>query len=71
MRKPFEQYAVSEFDNPFTSRFDESDAMVIFEDVKVPWNRVFLLDDVTVSREMYFRTPSHIMGNHQAVVRFH
>jgi 4-hydroxyphenylacetate 3-monooxygenase len=71
VRKPFEQYAVSEFDNPFTSRFDESDAMVIFEDVKVPWNRVFLLDDVTVSREMYFRTPSHIMGNHQAVVRFH
>jgi 4-hydroxyphenylacetate 3-monooxygenase len=71
VRKPFEQYAVSEFDNPFTSRFDESDAMVIFEDVKVPWNRVFLLDDVAVSREMYFRTPSHIMGNHQAVVRFH
>jgi 4-hydroxyphenylacetate 3-monooxygenase len=24
-----------------------------------------------LSREMYFLTPSHIMGNHQAVVRFH
>jgi 4-hydroxyphenylacetate 3-monooxygenase len=71
VRKPFEQFAVSEFDNPFTSRFDESDAMVIFEDVEVPWDRVFLVDDVVVSREMYFRTPSHIMGNHQAVVRFH
>jgi 4-hydroxyphenylacetate 3-monooxygenase len=71
VRKPFERYAVSELDNPFSSRFDESDAMVIFEDVKVPWERVFLLDDVVLSRKMYFRTPSHVMGNHQAVVRFH
>ena len=70
VRKPYELHAVSEIDNPFTSRFDESDAMVIFEDVEVPWHRVFLLDDVVVSREMYFRTPSHVMGNHQAIVRF-
>ncbi len=71
VRKPYEQHAVSEFDNPFTARFDESDAMVVFENVEVPWNRVFLVDDVVVSREMYFRTPSHVMGNHQSVVRFH
>jgi 4-hydroxyphenylacetate 3-monooxygenase len=70
VRKPFERYAVSTFDNFFTSRFDESDAMVVFDDVKVPWERVFLLDDVVKSREMYFETPSHIMGNHQAVVRY-
>jgi 4-hydroxyphenylacetate 3-monooxygenase len=69
-RKPFERYAVSAIDNPFTSRLDESDAIVVFDKVKVPWERVFLLDDVVVSREMYFRTPSHVMGNHQAVVRF-
>ncbi|MEA2979221.1 MAG: 4-hydroxyphenylacetate 3-monooxygenase [Alphaproteobacteria bacterium] len=71
VRKSFEKYAVSEFDNPFSSHFDESDAVVIFDNVKVPWNRVFLLDDVVLSREMYFRTPSHIMGNHQAIVRYH
>jgi 4-hydroxyphenylacetate 3-monooxygenase len=71
VRKPYEKYAVSQFDNPFSSRFDESDAVVIFDNVKVPWERVFLLDDITLSREMYFLTPSHIMGNHQAVVRFH
>jgi len=70
VRKPYELHAVSEFDNPFTSRFDESDAMIIFENVKVPWHRVFLLDDVVLSREMYFRTPSHVMGNHQSTVRF-
>jgi 4-hydroxyphenylacetate 3-monooxygenase len=70
VRKSYEQHAVSPFDNPFTSRFDESDAMVVFEDVKVPWSRVFLMDDTVLSREAYFRTPSHVMGNHQSVVRF-
>jgi len=71
VRKPFEKYAITPFDNPFSSRFDESDAVVIFDNVKVPWERVFLLDDVQQSREMYFRTPSHVMGNHQSIVRYH
>jgi 4-hydroxyphenylacetate 3-monooxygenase len=71
VRKPYEKYAVTEFDNPFSSHFDESDAVVIFDNVKVPWERVFLLDDVQLSREMYFKTPSHVMGNHQAIVRYH
>ncbi len=69
-RKSFEQHALGPIDSPFSSRMDESDAVVVFEDVKVPWENVFLLDDVSMSREMYFRTPSHVMGNHQAVVRF-
>ena len=32
-RKPYEKYAVSEFDNPLASRFDENDAAVLFENV--------------------------------------
>jgi 4-hydroxyphenylacetate 3-monooxygenase len=71
VRKSYEQYAVNEFDNPFCSRFDESDAVVIFDNVKVPWERVFLLDDAPLSREMYFKTPSHVMSNHQSIVRYH
>ena len=55
----------------FSCRFDESDAVVVFENVKVPWERVFLLDDVVLSRDMYLRTPAHLMSNHQSVVRFH
>lgn len=71
VRKSFEKHAVTPFDNPFSCQFDESDAVVIFDNVKVPWERVFLLDDTQLSREMYFKTPSHVMGNHQAVVRYH
>lgn len=29
----------------FSSRFDEQDALLIFDDVRVPWERVFLLRD--------------------------
>jgi len=69
-RKPFELHAQSAADSPLSTRFDESDSVVIFEDVHVPWERVFLMEDTQLSREMYFRTPAHVMSNHQAIVRF-
>ncbi len=69
-RKPFEPLAVSEFDNPLTYRYDETDSVVVFDQVKVPWERVFSHDDPQLSRELYYRTPSHCFGNHQANVRF-
>ena len=37
------------FDHPLGSRFDESDALVIFDDVLVPWERVFILKDVDIA----------------------
>lgn len=69
-RKPMEPTAESEFDNPLSFRFDESDAIVLFDNVKVPWDRVFSHGDPGLSREMYYRTPSHCFGNHQSNVRF-
>lgn len=69
-RKPFEQYAVSEFDNPLAYRFDETDSMVVFDNVKVPWEKVFVHDDPTLSRQIYMRSPAHSMGNHQSNIRF-
>lgn len=35
----------SHFDHPLASRFEEMDAMAIFDDVLVPWERVFLCGD--------------------------
>ena len=69
-RKPFERYAVSEFDNPLAARFDETDSAVLFENVKVPWERVFCHDNIDMTRAIYMRTPGHAMANHQANVRF-
>lgn len=69
-RKPFEPTASSEFDSPLTWRFDETDAMVMFDHVKVPWEHVFVHNDVALSRELYFRTPAHVYGNHHSNIRF-
>ena len=36
------------FDKPLSSRFDEQDAFCIFDDVLVPWDRIFLDGDVDI-----------------------
>jgi 4-hydroxyphenylacetate 3-monooxygenase len=69
-RKPFERHGTTEFDSPLAHRFDETDSMVLCEEVKVPWNRVFVHDDAILSREIYIKTPSHCYGNHQSNVRY-
>jgi 4-hydroxyphenylacetate 3-monooxygenase len=70
-RKPFERYAPNEFENPLTTRFDETDSMVMCENVKVPWERVFVHMDAVLARDIYIKTPGHCYGNHQSNVRFH
>jgi len=70
-RKPFERDAASEFENPLAFRFDETDSMVMCEDVHVPWEKVFVNNDAILAREIYIRTPAHCYGNHQSNVRFH
>ena len=70
-RKAFERHAPSEFENPLTWRFDETDSMVMCEEVKVPWERVFVHMDAILAREIYIKTPGHCYGNHQSNVRFH
>src|SRR5919109_197427 len=69
-RKPFEREAKCEFDAPLAWRFDETDSMVMCDEVKVPWERVFVHDDALLSRDIYVKTPSHCFGNHQSNVRY-
>ncbi len=69
-RTPFERAAAREFDSPLAARFDETDSAVLFENVHVPWERVFCHDNIAMTRAIYFRTPGHAMANHQANVRF-
>ena len=40
------------FDKPLSSRFDEQDAFCIFDDVLVPWGRIFIDGDVEVHNAM-------------------
>jgi 4-hydroxyphenylacetate 3-monooxygenase len=69
-RPPFNWSSVRTFDAPLTTRFDESDCVLVFKDVKVPWERVLVHDNAGLSRNMYINTPSHVLANHQSNVRF-
>jgi 4-hydroxyphenylacetate 3-monooxygenase len=69
-RQPMEMNCDSEFDSPLSYRYDESDNMLLCDEVKVPWERVFIHNDAILSRESYIKTPSHCFGNHQSNVRY-
>src|SRR6185437_11673385 len=68
-RKSYEAAATSVFDNPISSRFDENDALMYFEDVKVPWERVFVHRDPDMCRAQFHDTPGHAYQNYQAQIR--
>ena len=57
----------SHADHPLGSRFDEMDAMVYFDDVLVPWERVFLMNDVDVANRAYADTGAVLHMAHQVV----
>jgi 4-hydroxyphenylacetate 3-monooxygenase len=68
-RKSYESSAVSIFDNPLSSRFDENDALIYFDDVKVPWDRLFVYRDTDVCRQQFHDTQGHAYQNYQAQIR--
>lgn len=68
-RKSYEAAATSVFDNPLASRFDENDAVLYFDDVKVPWDRVFVNQDTAMCAKQFHATPAHVYQNYQAQVR--
>ena len=57
----------SHADHPLGSRFDELDAMVFFDDVLVPWHRVFLMNDVDLANRAYAETGAVLHMAHQVV----
>ncbi|GAA3348240.1 4-hydroxyphenylacetate 3-hydroxylase N-terminal domain-containing protein [Amorphoplanes nipponensis] len=69
-RRPYATGATSAFDYPLSSRYDETDALVVFDDVLVPWDRVLVDRDVAGLRRQFFDTGAHVMGNSQAQIRF-
>jgi 4-hydroxyphenylacetate 3-monooxygenase len=62
-------YGRSHFDHPLGSRFEEMDAVVIFDDVFVPWDKVLLYRDVLRCNQAYARTGAVVHMTHQVVVK--
>jgi 4-hydroxyphenylacetate 3-monooxygenase len=55
--------------HPLGSRFDEIDAVVVFDDVHVPWERVFLLGHPELCNVFYTDTSAVVHMTHQVVAR--
>ena len=59
----------SHFDHPLGSRFEEMDCIVFFDDVLVPWERVFLLGDVDRLNSTANITHSSAHSAHQGATK--
>lgn len=59
----------SHFDHPLGSRFEEMDAVAFFDNVFVPWERVFLLGDVELCNNLQTATNRHLHSGHQVVTK--
>ncbi|MBB5172507.1 4-hydroxyphenylacetate 3-monooxygenase, oxygenase component [Texcoconibacillus texcoconensis] len=59
----------STFDYPLSSRFEEVDALVVFDDVVVPWERVFYYDNIQAPAKLTGEGSFTNMAMHQVVSR--
>ena len=55
----------SRFDAPLASRFEEMDAVVIFDDVLVPWERVFMYGEPELCNQAFGATNAVVHMAHQ------
>ena len=69
-RRSYAEGATSMFDYPLATRFDESDSLLVYDNVFVPWEHVFVYKDIAMTRASFFETAAHLLGNNQAQIRF-
>ena len=43
--------------------------MLYFDDVKVPWDRVFVNQDIAMCQRQFHATPAHVYQNYQSQIR--
>lgn len=59
----------SDFDHPLSNNFEENDSLLIFDNVFVPWNRVFMYRDVALNNALYTETALRNYTAHQTNTR--
>jgi 4-hydroxyphenylacetate 3-monooxygenase len=59
----------SRFDHPLATGFEEMDALVVFDDVLVPWERVFLYNSVELVNGLFRETGAILHLMHQFTTR--
>ncbi|HTO64031.1 MAG TPA: 4-hydroxyphenylacetate 3-hydroxylase N-terminal domain-containing protein [Bradyrhizobium sp.] len=69
-RQPYALHTRDPLDYPLSYRFDETDCVLVCQEVKIPWQNIFLHDNAAKSRAIYLETPANCLSNHQSNCRF-
>lgn len=59
----------SSFNHPLSSRYEEMDSIVVFDNTLVPWDRVFFYNNVEVATDFMTQSSFYIFAYHQVVSR--
>ncbi len=68
-REPYASGESNPFDHPLASNFEEMDTLLVFDDVLVPWDRVFVHNDVARANALFPDTNLRNYTAHQTSVR--
>ncbi len=59
----------SRFNHPLSSRYEEMDSIIVFDNVLVPWDRVFFYDSIEASNNFLIQSSFHHFATHQVITR--
>ena len=68
-REPYNWGDRADYDHPLAANFEECDSILIFNDVFVPWDRVFIYNNVALANALYPDTALRNHTGHQTNVR--
>src|SRR5262245_16103236 len=68
-REPFDSGEQSVWNHPLGARFEEPDAVCVFDDVLIPWERVFLYGDVKMGNALFAQASIRNHTGHQTAIR--
>ncbi|MFL0364377.1 4-hydroxyphenylacetate 3-monooxygenase, oxygenase component [Pseudobacillus sp. 179-B 2D1 NHS] len=57
------------FNHPLSSRYEEMDSILVFDDVLVPWDRVFFYDNMEAANTFFAHSSFSPFAIHQVVTR--
>lgn len=59
----------SSFNYPLSSRFEEMDTVLVFDNVVVPWDRIFFYENLEAANDFMLKCSFHHFAVHQAITR--
>ncbi|WP_138417596.1 4-hydroxyphenylacetate 3-monooxygenase, oxygenase component [Aquibacillus sediminis] len=62
-------YGKNKYDHPLSSSFEEGDAIVSFDNVLVPWDRVFVLENSSICNRAFGETNAVVHMSHQVITK--